>query len=443
MLLEKSIDIKWNNATKKWYEEKGYKYTKKGELFTIDIDDMIKTSTVKINVVCDFCGKKHTKEYRNYISGRNVIKKDCCANKKCLAQKTKEINLKLYGVESCMQREDIKNKVSDKLRTSYDDVVKFCDEKGLILLSKKDEYKNDRSKLKIVCKNHKDKGIQETRFTNIKSNKGCCSYGGSELTGKSKRLNPKDIKNLFKLNNYIPMFDDEDYKNNQHKLAFICKKHKDKGLQYAQYGALQQGQNGCKYCASESRAEKLRLDEDFVFNEFKKKDLIVIDGEKYINKDSLIKYRCKLHPEIVQSSSYGNLKVVNQPCDICRLEDSISNLNRKFRSSIVKWKKKTEIKCNYKCLITGSDKYDIHHLIPYNQIIKDALNNLNISPSETDGYKLQKLKDEIIRLHDVYGEGVCIHPDIHQLFHTIYGKDGDSDDFNKFKKDYINGVYNK
>ena len=43
----------------------------------------------------------------------------------------------------------------------------------------------------------------------------------------------------------------------------------------------------------------------------------------------------------------------------------------------------------------------------------------------------------------MYGEGVCIHPDIHQLFHTIYGKDGDSDDFNKFKKDYINGVYNK
>ena len=76
MLLDKSIDIKWNNATKKWYEGKGYKYTKKGELFTIDIDDMIKTSTVKINVVCDFCGKKHTKEYRNYISGRNVIKKD-------------------------------------------------------------------------------------------------------------------------------------------------------------------------------------------------------------------------------------------------------------------------------------------------------------------------------------------------------------------------------
>ena len=31
MLLDKSIDIKWNNATKKWYEGKGYKYTKKGE----------------------------------------------------------------------------------------------------------------------------------------------------------------------------------------------------------------------------------------------------------------------------------------------------------------------------------------------------------------------------------------------------------------------------
>lgn len=443
MLLDKRIDIKWNNATKKWYEEKGYKYTKKGELFTINIDDMIKTSTVKVNVLCDFCGKKHIKEYRNYISGRSVIEKDCCSNKKCLAKKTKEINLKLYGVESCMQREDIKNKVSDKIRTSYDEVVQFCNKKGLILLSKEDEYKNDRSRLNIICKNHEEKGVQETRFANIKSSKGCCFYGGAELTGKSKRLDVKEVKDLFRFNNYIPMFNDDDYKSSQQKLAFICEKHKDKGLQYTQYSILQQGQNGCKYCSLESRKEKLRLDEDFVFNEFKKRGLIVVDGEKYTNKDSLIKYRCKLHPEIVQFSSYGNLRVVTQPCDMCRLEESISNLNRKFRSSITKWKKNTEIKHNYKCLITGSDKYDIHHLIPYNKIIKDALNNLNLTPNETDGYKLQKLRDEIVRLHDVYGEGVCIRPDLHQLFHSIYGKDGDVNDFNKFKNDYINGIYDK
>lgn len=443
MLIDKEVNIKWNNATKKWYEDKGYKYTKKNDIFTINIKDMLQTSTIRVNVKCDYCGKEHTKEYRKYIRGRNIIEKDCCDSKKCLANKTKEINLKLYGVENCMQRTDIKEKVSNKMRTSFENVSKLCNEKGLILISKESDYKNDRSRLLVICTHHKDKYIQETNLANIKSSKYCCFYGGVDATGDSRRLDISIIKEKFIELNYEPKFKDEEYKNNQHKLPFICNKHRNKGVQYTQYGNLQQGEGGCKYCAIEERKKKLRLNEDYIFNKFKEKGLIVLEGEKYINKDTPIKYRCSKHPNIVQHSCYNNLKRVSQPCDICRNEESLTKLNRRLRSSIAKWRRDTEKFYNYKCFFTNSKEYDVHHIHPFNEILKEALSNLNLNIDETDGYNIKRIKDEVISLHKKYGLGICIHPDIHNLFHTEFGKDATIKDFEKFKKNYINGLYKR
>lgn len=87
MLLETEKDITWNNATKKWYVDKGYSFTKIKEVFTVKVVDIIPTSTIKVMVKCDICGKEHTKEYRKYLRGRENIDIDCCSSKKCLAEK--------------------------------------------------------------------------------------------------------------------------------------------------------------------------------------------------------------------------------------------------------------------------------------------------------------------------------------------------------------------
>ncbi|MGL4802027.1 MAG: hypothetical protein ACRC18_07150 [Cetobacterium sp.] len=441
ILLDRIVNITWNNATKKWYESKGYIYTKSGDTLTVNIDDMIKTSTFRVNVKCDYCGKDHCKEYRKYISGRETIEKDCCSSKKCLAKKTKEINLKLYGVESCMQRDDIKDKVSEAMRTSFEDVLFLCNEKGLELISDFAEYKNDRSRIDIICKKHRDKGVQNTNLANIKKIKHCCFYGGSEETGKQKRLDFKVVLNKFLELGHTPLFEEVDYEGNYSKLEFICNKHKDKGVQLTTYGIIQQGSCGCNYCAREVVKNKLKLSQEFVFNEFAKRGLDVVDGQTYANKDDLIAYTCKAHPCKIQYSTYNNLKKVNQPCDMCRNEESLSDLNRRFRSSITKWKSDTEKFNNYKCVFTKSSTYDIHHIHPYNEIIKESLVNLGIDKNTSNGTEIEMLKNEVVRLHEYYGLGVCIHPKIHSLFHVIYGKTATIDDFNNFKKDYINGLY--
>lgn len=441
MLLDTEVSISWNNATKRWYEEKGYVYTKIGDKLIISVEDIINTSTVRVNVKCDYCGKEHTKEYRNYISGRTVVEKDCCSSKKCLAKKTKEINIKLYGVESCMQREEVKNKVSESMRMSFDDVLSLCSKKGLNLLSESDEYKNDRSRIKIICKNHIEKGIQETTLANIKKSKHCCFYGGAESTGKNKRIDFDVVVNKFLELGHTPLFTKEDYKGNYSKLKFICNKHIDKGHQFTRYAIIQQGSCGCNYCVKEEASNKLRLDQDFIFKEFERRGLKIVEGQVYSNKDQKIKYICMKHPNIIQHSTYNNLKKVDIPCDLCRHEQSISDINKRFRSSITRWKNESEIKSNYKCIFTQSKTYDIHHIYPYNEIVKEAFNRLNIDKNTTDGLEIEKVKNEIVRLHEHYGLGVCIHPEIHKLFHSIYGKLTSKKDFEEFKENYINGLY--
>jgi hypothetical protein len=52
-LISKTAIVKWNYKTKKWYEDKGYKYTKKDDEFEVKVEDLSNGSTILINVECD------------------------------------------------------------------------------------------------------------------------------------------------------------------------------------------------------------------------------------------------------------------------------------------------------------------------------------------------------------------------------------------------------
>lgn len=445
MLLSKEIEVKWNGYTRKWYESKGYKWTKLNDYFICNIKDLQESSTVKVKIKCDYCGKEFEKEYRAYLRQRNIISKDCCSNRKCMVKKSKQINLKKYGVENYRQTKNGREENGKLFRTKKEDVLKIALEKNIEILNI-DDYKNDRTRLYIICKNHNEKGIQETNFANIKSNKKCCFYGRSEITGENKRLNGKFVYNEFINKGLIPKFEPIEYKNNYQDLKYICPKHKEKGVQIVTYGRLQQGQT-CYYCTMKSKKMKIRLPEEKVFNELIKKGLIPIEGQYYENRNALIYYRCKKHPQHIQYTSFGNFKISKQCCSFCRAEESLTNINRKFRSSIGKWKKESEIYCNYQCILTGNKAYQIHHLVPYNNIIKEALDNLNLDIKQTTkeytGEEIIKLKDEIIKLHSKYPLGVCLSEEIHTLFHHLYTKNATEEDFYEFKNKYNKGEFDK
>ena len=126
-------------------------------------------------------------------------------------------------------------------------------------------------------------------------------------------------------------------------------------------------------------------------------------------------------------------------------ERNYEELSKFLRSNINAWKLKSAELCDYKCLITGSKDFQIHHLYGLSFILADCIknNNLNIKDTFSDytDEELDYIKECFLREHEKHPYGVCLHPEVHKLFHSMYGKkttEGQWEDFyNKCKNNEI------
>lgn len=78
------VTVKWNPYSQKYYQSKGYVFTKRGDEFQVKIEDLQEGSHAKVKVICDFCGKEYTKIYKDYFA--QYKNGDCC--KKCQGKKS-------------------------------------------------------------------------------------------------------------------------------------------------------------------------------------------------------------------------------------------------------------------------------------------------------------------------------------------------------------------
>lgn len=440
-LLTKEMKVRWNGSTRKHYEERGYVWTKANEWFTVPIEDAITTTPNKVEVECDYCGRFHTKEYRAYIKSREIVEKDCCSNRKCMYAKSEDVNMIKYGVKNINSLDIYKEKQREKLKSSNAEVLQFSENKGLIVLNI-DSYQNDRTRLNVKCIKHPEAGIIETNFANIKSQSHCCKLGGLEVTAKAKKKSPSEIRELFIDSGLIPMFKDEECLDSTTSLAYQCPHHLDKGIQYRKYTTLYTSK-GCYYCAKERTGLKLMLNQNDVFDYFEARGLLVEDGEQYLGKEHPIACRCVRHTEFVQYKTYHNLNKIQEPCEYCRNEKSLTELGKILRSSISSWRKKSEKSCDYKCVLTGSEKYDVHHLYSFKSIIKDSLEDLKVDINNYSAKDIIEIKRLVINKHNEL-MGVCIHPTLHILFHQLHSKENNTQSqFEEFKSRYLNGEFDE
>lgn len=441
MLISKVVKVRWNGFTRKHYESRGYTWTKQNDYFDCLIEDLQINSTVKVEVKCDYCEDGIAfKEYRNYLKEREIVSKDCCKSRKCMVKKSEEVNLIIHGVKNINQLEERKEKARKLFQAPMEEILNVANSKGLTILNIND-YQNDRTRLFVICKLHEDKGIQETNFANIKKNKHCCIHIRPEIISKTRKLDGKFVYDSFLKNKLIPMFTPEEYKDNYTPLPYKCPNHLEKGIQYRSYSNLNSSE-GCIHCARERISEFHRNDQDKVFAYFLSRGLKPLDNEKYINDNQKIKCVCENHTEHVQEVSYHSLSKTKVPCEYCRIENSVGKLNKRLRSSLGQWRKESEKNCNYKCVLTGTDSYDIHHTYSYNSIIKDALKKLNLPiKEEYSSTEYKSIKETVLNLHKEY-IGVCIRHDLHIIFHQIYGKQGNTpDQFEEFKINYMNNKF--
>lgn len=441
MLLSKEVEVRWNGLTKKWYEERGYVWTKQNDWFRCDIEDVMKTSPIKVLVKCDYCGCEFEKPYRDLYKQRELVDKDCCRDRKCMVIKSEEVNIVKYGVKTHMKTKESQDHLSKHNRTSWDKVVDDFEQKNLKLISVESDYRNDRSRLKFICNNHSDKGIQETNYMNIKNQKHCCKYGGTEAVAIAKRIDGQKVYDDFVKYNLIPQFNPSDYAKNDIPLPYICPQHKDKGIQYRQYSNLAYSV-GCEYCASERRKNALKFDIDTVIAKFDEKGLILV-GE-YKNKEEKVAYRCKKHLDYIQFVTLGGLVNTKEPCLYCREERNICRLSKAIRSTLTWWRKYSRKMHKNKCMLTGlSGNIEVHHQYQLDNIIKDALLNLNIDiKNKYTCEEIVKIKEEVKEIHKKYPIGICLNKELHILFHIEYGrKDCNGSNVGDFIDNYFKGKY--
>ena len=127
---------------------------------------------------------------------------------------------------------------------------------------------------------------------------------------------------------------------------------------------------------------------------------------------------------------------------------SYTNLSKFLRGQNYEWKLLSMKECNYKCVLTGSKNFEIHHLYGVSNIINDVLNR-NVKYKNVDFDSLTKddlefIREEFLKEQAKYPLGECVDKKLHCLFHSLYGQYYNTpEQWNRFKEDYKEGQYNK
>ena len=140
MLLSKTVFIKQSTYMKKYYEDKGYPFIKRGYIMEVKVEDLPETSNAIVDTVCDFCGEPHKMTYCKYIGAKGSG--ICCY--KCRHKKSKKTNIEKYGVENTSQLEENKEKrkIKETCLKKYG-VECASQSPEIIAKAKKTLYQND------------------------------------------------------------------------------------------------------------------------------------------------------------------------------------------------------------------------------------------------------------------------------------------------------------
>lgn len=124
-LLTKEVDVKWTQGVRKYYEEKGYTWTKLYDIFTIPTTDLPQKSNMRVSVQCDYCDDIKDVRYSTYLGNYQYNEVGLYACLKCIS-----------GLRDKLPLKEVRSRVKAL-------------GKGYTLLS--EEYLNGKSPIKVKC----------------------------------------------------------------------------------------------------------------------------------------------------------------------------------------------------------------------------------------------------------------------------------------------------
>lgn len=314
--------------------------------------------------------------------------------------------------------------------------------------------------VKVLCDYCKKEIIDMTweeyqRQTNISQRKSIALIENHCCNTCRKEIEYEFIKQEFLKKDYILI--SQEFIKSSSPLKYICPMHPNK-IQQISYNRFSNGQ-GCFDCGRKDIHDKLRLDFNFIKNRFKDMNYLLLET-KYINNETPMKYICLKHiSEGVKTVKFKHILFTNSGCRTCGYEKNsgennaywkggVSTVSNYLRKKIISWKKDSMANCNYKCVITGNKFDAIHHLYGFDLIIEELFKITEFPIYQIIGeytnIQLKELENKCVELHNKYSLGVCLAKNVHDLFHSIYGRGQNTpEQFEEFKQRYGNGEFNE
>lgn len=121
-------------------------------------------------------------------------------------------------------------------------------------------------------------------------------------------------------------------------------------------------------------------------------------------------------------------------------------LAKYLRGQNQKWKNDSMKNCDYKCVLTNSKDFEIHHLYGVSNMIEDLFKqNQELYKENFSDYSDEELSiilNKFLEIQNSYPLGECIDKKLHVMFHSLYGQYYNTpEQWYRFKEDYLKGVY--
>lgn len=134
------------------------------------------------------------------------------------------------------------------------------------------------------------------------------------------RGNPFAVHNIKKylfLNNSSLELINEEYNECKQKLKFVCKHHKDKGVQEITLDKIVHRNHGCKYCAYENTSKRTQISTETIIRRCNELGIDYVDRYSS-NGETWVKYICPDHYyKGEQNVSWYHLKTCASKCPYC------------------------------------------------------------------------------------------------------------------------------
>ena len=104
------------------------------QLLNVDIDDIPKCSRIKIEIVCDYCGKNFYESVVNYHTGHKIVHTDCCCD--CIKHKILDAKNEKYNSVSPVEISKINGtNIGRNKKYQWTDIIAKCESKNYTILS--------------------------------------------------------------------------------------------------------------------------------------------------------------------------------------------------------------------------------------------------------------------------------------------------------------------